>query len=168
LTLIYNVSFTKVSLLTGWQLLTVAISGFFIAPAARIYGKRPVLLVCSTVGFAGSLWLPYATSYGTLLGGRILQGFGVSAYESISFAFIADLYCVHQRGARIAFMLVPLGAINILCPLLSGVVAERLGIQWVYKIMAIMSGIAYALRLFVCAKTTVDRKQPEHCNFLHA
>lgn len=55
---------------------------------------------------------------------------------------MSDLYCVHQRGARIALFLVPLGGLNILCPLISGVVAQNLSIPWVYKLMAIFSGIA--------------------------
>jgi MFS family permease len=74
----YQVSFTKVSLLTGWQLLTVAICGFFISPATRKFGKRPVMMLTSGVGLAGSIWLLYANTYNTVVGARVLQGVAVS------------------------------------------------------------------------------------------
>jgi hypothetical protein len=70
---------------------------------------------------------------------------------------IADLYCVHQRGARIAAFLVPLGAINILCPLLTGVVSQNLGIPWAYKLMAIFAGVATVVVIFVIPETTYNR-----------
>lgn len=38
----------------------------------------------------------------------------------------------------------PLGAFNILCPLLSGVVAENFGVKWMFKLMPIFAGIEYA------------------------
>jgi hypothetical protein len=74
----YNKSFTAVSLLTGYQLLTVAFCGFLVSPATRTFGKRPVLIVCSLIGLAGSIWLIYADTYPSTLGARILQGIGVS------------------------------------------------------------------------------------------
>lgn len=154
----YDKSFTAVSLLTGYQLLTVAFCGFLVSPATRIFGKRPVLIVCSIIGLAGSIWLIYADTYSSTLGARILQGIGVSfvsallsekgvitdnlKYEGVGFGLIADLYFVHERGARIGAFLFPLGAFNVMCPLLSGVVAKNLGIPWMFKLNAIFAGIA--------------------------
>jgi predicted MFS family arabinose efflux permease len=78
LTLQYNVTFTKVSLLTGYQMLVVAISGVFVSPAVGIWGKRPVLVFCTLCGFGGSLWMTFADSYNSMLGARLLQGVGIS------------------------------------------------------------------------------------------
>jgi MFS family permease len=85
----YNVSFTKVSLLTGWQLLTVAICGFFVSPLTRKFGKRPVIIVTSSIGFGGCIWLLYADTYNTVVGARVLQGVSVSFVSQ----FIAPRQC---------------------------------------------------------------------------
>lgn len=156
----YNVSFTKVSLLTGWQLLTVAICGFFISPMISKFGKRPVILVTSTIGLGGCIWLYFANSYNTIVGARVLQGISVSfvsliivshyllaltrstQYEAVGFGIIADLYCVHERGSRIAAFLFPLGAFNVLCPLIGGVVAQNLGVPWMFRLMVIFAAIS--------------------------
>ncbi|KAH8585664.1 major facilitator superfamily domain-containing protein [Bisporella sp. PMI_857] len=153
----YNESFKRVSLLTGWQLLTVALVGFFISPTAKKYGKRPVLIATSAVGTAGSIWLIYAGSYNSILGARVLQGIGVSFYESIGFGLIADMYCVHERGTRIAAFLFPLGAFNVLCPMISGVVAQNLGMRWMFRVMAIFAGVAFAVVLFCVPETAYVR-----------
>jgi putative Mn2+ efflux pump MntP len=103
-----------------------------------------VLIICSVIGLAGSIWLIYANTYSSTLGARILQGIGVSfvsaalqendlltdyaKYEGVGFGLIADLYFVHEQGARIGAFLFPLGAFNVMCPLLSGVVSQNLGI----------------------------------------
>ncbi|KAL3426701.1 major facilitator superfamily transporter [Phlyctema vagabunda] len=155
----YNVSFKKVSLLTGWQLLTVAIVGFFVSPATRKIGKRPVIIICSLLGLSGSIWLIFAGSYNSLLGARVLQAFGVAFYESVGFSMIADMYCVHERGSRIAAYLFPLGAFNVLCPLLAGVVAQNMGIKWMYRWMAIFAGLATIVVLFYIPETAFNRSE---------
>jgi predicted MFS family arabinose efflux permease len=44
----------------------------------------------------------FAKGYQTLLAARILVGFSTSAYESVLYAAVGDLYFVHERGAQIA------------------------------------------------------------------
>lgn len=67
-----GISFTQVSLLTGYSLCATGAVGIFISALARKYGKRPCLVFSTTCAFAGTLWGGAANSYGSLLGARIV------------------------------------------------------------------------------------------------
>lgn len=91
LVLEYHVGFRAVSLLAGWQLLTVAICGFFVSPTTTVFGKRPMIFTTLCV-LAGSIWLVYADTYSSVLGARILQGVGVSFVRNFSYCHWQDLF----------------------------------------------------------------------------
>lgn len=44
------------------------------------------------------IWQARAASYGSLMGGRILNGVGACLIESIGPMMVDDLFFVHQRG----------------------------------------------------------------------
>ncbi len=70
---------------------------------SKKYGKRPQFLLASVLGVVGSIvCLTAGTNYNSFMAGRVVQGIGGAAYESIIFNVIADMYFVHQRGVRIA------------------------------------------------------------------
>lgn len=48
----FNLDFTQISLLTGYQLCAVGITGIFVSAVARKFGKRPVFLVSMALGMS--------------------------------------------------------------------------------------------------------------------
>ncbi|KAK7409635.1 hypothetical protein QQX98_008150 [Neonectria punicea] len=65
-------------------------------------------------------------TYNVLLGGRILQGLGTAAFESITFSAVGDLYFDHQRGLRMALYVSSAVGMVLLPGLIAGVVAVSL------------------------------------------
>ena len=63
---------------------------------ARIIGKRPVYLISGAFGLSGALWNALGTSYGSILGSRVLYGFGAGAFEALVLATIGDMYFVRE------------------------------------------------------------------------
>lgn len=61
-----------------------------------------------------------ASSYKTPLTGRLLQGFGACAYESLLVAIVRDLYHVRERGTRVAFFNFCFAALTGLGTLIAG------------------------------------------------
>lgn len=60
---------------------------------AHKWGKRPQYVFASLMGLIGSIiCVASGNSYATLLAGRLRQGFGTTAHESLSTATIGDLY----------------------------------------------------------------------------
>lgn len=63
----------------------------FVSALSRKYGKRPQFVFASLMGTIGTIVCIVSNSYTTLLAGRIIQGFGTSAYEALSIAVVGDL-----------------------------------------------------------------------------
>lgn len=79
------------------------------------------------VAFVGTMWGGYSQSYNSLLGARIVQGFSVSMFESVVISIVGDLYFVHERGVRVAFVTLCIAGLSNLPPILAGKIAESLG-----------------------------------------
>lgn len=101
----------------------------------------------ATVGtiicIAGSKQLHYET----VLGGRMIQGLGVTAWESLSVAAVGDIYYLHERGWRTAIMVAALACSASLIAIIGGVMYQNAG--WVnlfvaclpFNIVALMTTI---------------------------
>ena len=83
---------------TGVCVLTLGYANFILIPCTRIFGRRPVALVCSVIFLVSNVWQALATSYSSLMGGRALIGIGAATSESLMPVVIADLLFLHERG----------------------------------------------------------------------
>ncbi|KAB5580385.1 major facilitator superfamily domain-containing protein [Coniochaeta sp. 2T2.1] len=138
----FGITFTDVSLLTGYSLCATGASGLFISAATHKYGKRIPLIFSMIAAFVGTVWAAAAQSHGSLLGARIMQGFCCSMFESVFFSIVGDLYFVHERGVRTAVVTAFIIGISNLPPVLAGKIATELGWRWVFWLLAIFMGIA--------------------------
>lgn len=62
------------------------------------FGRRPVILVCLAILTATSVWCGEAASYNSLLAGRIFQGIGGGAADTLAPDVVGQVFFVHQRG----------------------------------------------------------------------
>lgn len=67
-------------------------------PLMRVVGKRPVYLTALAGFVAANAWSTVATSWGSLLGGRMLAGFCGSAADAPVPSAVADMFFVDERG----------------------------------------------------------------------
>lgn len=80
--------------------IVIAINGvapFLWLPLANVYGRRPVYLFCTLLGFASALGCAYAKTFGQLLVARAFNGFMPVAF-TLGAATVVDLFFYHQRG----------------------------------------------------------------------
>lgn len=155
---LFNASFTDISLLTGYSLCATAAAGIVISPATRKYGKRPTLLFSMVCGFAGTVWGGAAQSYNSLLGARVIQGFSVSMFESISFAIVSDMYFLHERGLRTSIVTTVMSGISNLPAVLAGKITMDLGWRWTFWMLSIFVGIALFLSVVFGWETAYNRR----------
>ncbi|KAK1455618.1 hypothetical protein CMEL01_04378 [Colletotrichum melonis] len=133
---ILGVSITKVAELSGYHLLVVAAIGPLVSILAQKYGKRPQFLfaaIAGTLGTAVCIAGSQRSQYNTIFAGRMIQGLGATAWESLALAAIGDLFYLHERGWRIAMMVASSACTVSMTSIVSGVMAERLG----YKVLFI-------------------------------
>ncbi len=113
LTQIFMVEFDKtipqVNLLFGVAAITLGYANFLIVPAANVFGRRPVVIVCGLICVLANVWQALVTSYPSFIAARVISGLGAAANESIMPMVVADVLFLHQRGASMALYLqVPL------------------------------------------------------------
>lgn len=91
------------ALLTGYHLLGVGLAGLLFVPSARIWGKRHIYLLAMVLVIASSVWGgATGKNYISFLLARVMQGVGLAPFEALVNASVGDMYCVHERGVRMA------------------------------------------------------------------
>lgn len=91
----------------------VALGQLFIGPISDRFGRRPVMIVCSTIYTAGSLLAALAGSIEALIGARILQAVGATAGMALSRTIISDVSNRSETMRILAY----LTAVMVLAPL---------------------------------------------------
>ncbi|KAJ5618605.1 hypothetical protein N7528_006716 [Penicillium herquei] len=152
-----NRSITEITLLTGYNLAVAGASCPFISAFATKFGKRPVLLTSSMASLIGSIIGSVSQTYDTLLIARIIQGFSIAAYESITFTLIRDLFYVHQRGFWINVISFTLTAVSNLSSIIAGPITYNLGWHYLFHILVACSGLQVLL-LFIFAPETCYKR----------
>ncbi|KAF7555108.1 hypothetical protein G7Z17_g2414 [Cylindrodendrum hubeiense] len=158
LMVLFNVSLSDVSLLTGYSLCATGAAGIIISAATRKYGKRPTLLFSVACAFIGTVWGGAAHSYNSLLGARVVQGFSVSMFESIFFAIVGDMYFLHERGFRTSIVTTVVSGISNLPAVLAGKITTDLGWRWVFWMLSIFLGIGLVLCVLFGWETAYNRR----------
>lgn len=153
----WGITFTDVSLLTGYQLCAVGAVGVVVSACARKFGKRPTLLWSISCAFAGTVWGGCAKTYGSLVGARVLQGLGIAMFESVTYAIIGDLYHVHQRGTRMTYYILAQSGLAQFPTVIAGKITTDLGWRWVFYLLSIFMGLGWALSIFFGWETVYNR-----------
>lgn len=106
-----------------------------VSALARKYGKRPQFVFAGVMGIIGTaVCISANTDYDKLMAGRLLQGFGTTAFESLSVAVIGDLYFVHERPVRTGAITLTLTCIASLVSIIGGPITANLGWRYLFII----------------------------------
>lgn len=109
LTLLFEAEFHKtlpqVNMLFGATAITLGYANLLLVPAANIFGRRPVIIICGLICILANVWQALVTSYPSFLAARVISGIGAAANESIMPMVVSDLLFVHQRGTSMTFYL---------------------------------------------------------------
>ena len=103
------------------------------AKASDRYGRRGVYMVCVTAFGLGSLMLVMASSYETLLAGRMVQGLGASGIFPVAAAVIGDTFPKEKQGSALGMIGAVFGLAFLIGPVLGGILL-RYSWQWLFLI----------------------------------
>jgi len=92
------------------------------ARMSDIYGRRNIYILALGIFAAGSLWVSLAGSFGSLLAGRAIQGFGASGIFPVASALVGDLFPRERRGRILGLLGAVFGLAFLMGPLIAGVV----------------------------------------------
>lgn len=153
----FNKPLSTISYLVGAFMLSLGVGSVFASPTAVLYGKRLVYLGGILVFLIGAIVAGASESFGALMAGRLLTGFGASPTESLTSASLSELYFQHERAYRTGlYTLLLLGGKNLV-PLLSSLVFQHLNRHWLYWIISILLGTNLVLTFLFVPETFWDR-----------
>ncbi|PUU77106.1 major facilitator superfamily domain-containing protein [Tuber borchii] len=141
----------------GWQFWPAGIAGLFGSAVGRVWGKRPVYIVSTLLLFIGAIWNALAQNTDSFLGARILQGFGLGAFETIVPSTVGDMYFVHQRGKRIAFYNLTFLGSTYFMPVLGGYISTRHGWRSQFQIISAFLGLVLIIVILLVPEHAYNR-----------
>jgi len=128
----FNTTVTAIAELSGYQLLMVGAIGPLVSVLAQRYGKRPQFIFAAVMGCVGTVICiagAHQLDYHLLLGGRMVQGLAMTAWESLSVAAVGDMFYLHERGWRTALLVAALTCSSSMVAVVSGVMSQNVGWQ---------------------------------------
>ncbi|KXX81588.1 Protein HOL1 [Madurella mycetomatis] len=156
----YITTFDRIAELTGYYLAGVGVAAFIFVPSGRIWGKRHLFIAGAAVLIATSAWGGASVgpeNYTSMAWARVFQGVATAPFESLVNAAVGDLYCVHQRGIRMAFTNLAVFGGAFFTPILVGKITREMGWPWTFYFIAIFCALCLPAIVFFCPETAYRR-----------
>ncbi|GAB7351469.1 hypothetical protein MBLNU459_g2128t1 [Dothideomycetes sp. NU459] len=153
------IPFSSLTHLIAVNNLMLGASNIWWVPLGNTFGRRPIILLCLLILTLCSVWCGKATSYNSLLIGRIFQGIGGGAADTLAPDVVGQVFFVHQRGRAMAIYTIFLASGSLVGGLIGGYIVASLGWRWTLYIPAIMSGVLFVLTFFLVPETFFDRER---------
>ena len=138
--------------------LLLGTSNIFWVPLGNIFGRRPILIVSLIFLLLTSIWCGLATSFGSLLAARALQGAASGPVYTFAPEITGDVFFHHERGRAMVAYTMCLAAGPFIAGVSGGYIAASLGYRWLFWISAILVGFTLVLELLIVPETLFDRE----------
>ncbi|KAJ0109458.1 chloramphenicol resistance protein [Diaporthe amygdali] len=140
-----HVSLELVNLTITAYLICQCITPSITGDLADMVGRRPVYLLVLSVYFGANLGLSIQKTYVGLLVLRMIQSMGASGTIALCLSVIHDIAAPHERGKYMGAAMTGPNAAPSIGPVLGGVLVEKAGWQWIFRFLAILSGLNLVL-----------------------
>ena len=112
---------------------------------ADAFGRRPVFTAGMSLFLVGSALCGSATSFGSLIAFRAVQGLGAGALQPMAMTIGADLYKLEERARVQAFSTAVWGLANVAGPVIGGWIVRNASWRWVFLVNVPVGAVAVAL-----------------------
>ncbi|CAK7233939.1 hypothetical protein SCUCBS95973_008765 [Sporothrix curviconia] len=155
---IFHTTANTVSQSVSVVLLTLGASAVLTSPLARIWGKRPVLIVSNILAILGYVIVVAANNHiVSLFVGRGVHGFGVAGLEYLVSSSVGDLFFVHERGIHLAIWHYALSGGNALGQVIGTSIFSAEGWKWPFVWAIVVYAVYTIIFYFTCPETTYNR-----------
>ncbi|KAJ3516908.1 hypothetical protein NLJ89_g836 [Agrocybe chaxingu] len=113
-----------------------------LAPLSEMYGRTWVLHIGNLITLGFSLGCAYAPTTGSFIAFRFLSGFSGSAPVAIGGGSVSDLFSERERASAMALYSIGPLLGPAIGPVAGGFITQKIGIRWVFIVIAITCGVA--------------------------
>lgn len=110
---------------TAWTLTVFVLFNLIgtplMAKLSDARGRRSIYVLAVSIFALGSLLVALAPSFGVLIAGRAIQGFGAGGIFPVASAVIGDIFPVEKRGAALGLIGAVFGIAFLVGPVVGGV-----------------------------------------------
>ena len=126
----------------------------FMAKLSDQFGRRPVYILSVTLFAFGSLIVAVSPSFGVLLAGRAVQGFGAGGIFPVASAVIGDTFPPEKRGAALGLIGMVFGVAFMIGPVIGGLLLMA-SWHWLFIV-----NLPIALLVVVLARSILPATRP--------
>ncbi|KKY32686.1 putative mfs multidrug transporter [Diaporthe ampelina] len=152
----FDITIVQASYQTTVVITLNGIGPFLWVPLANAYGRRPIYLFTTLLGFVSILGSAYARTYGQLIGARVVNGLFPAAM-ALGPSTVVDCFFFHERGRAMGLFTVVLTTGAHIAPILGGLIGQFLGWRWIFKFTAILDGLMFLVILVGLPETLYVR-----------
>ncbi|MGH3037209.1 MAG: MFS transporter [Gaiellaceae bacterium] len=116
---------------------------------ADFFGRRRVFLIGLVIFTLASLACGLATSGGTLIGARTLQGVGAAIMLPATLSIISATFPPHQRGMAIGIWAGVSAMALAIGPLIGGLITEHIDWSWIFIVNVPIGVLGFAVSALV-------------------
>jgi MFS transporter, DHA1 family, multidrug resistance protein len=132
----------------GHQVISILFAGFavgqFIAgPLSDCYGRRRVIHISYVVFVIGTLMALFATSFGMLLAGRLLQGLGMAGPRIVSIAIVRDGHEGRAMARIMSFVMAVFIIVPAIAPAVGQAVMAVSGWRGTFALLLVMAALTW-------------------------
>ncbi|KAI7775820.1 hypothetical protein LA080_006234 [Diaporthe eres] len=150
------VSLAQVSLLATIPLLSNGFATYLLVPLSTAIGRRPVLILTSTLSWASGFWAGASMSLTSHIAARVFHGLGSGAVEALLPLIVQDIMFIHQRNKAVAAIIAAQGPMIITFGILAPWISVNYTWRWVYYITSAIGIFAW---FFLIAFVPESRRQ---------
>lgn len=121
-------------------------------PLANKYGRRPVYIFTTFLGFASALACGYTRTFTELVVARVFNGFFPVAF-ALGASTVTDLFPNHQRGRAMGFFTVVMSTGSHIAPIVGGLIGGYLSWRWIFWIVSIIDAVMLLTSIFCLPET---------------
>ena len=128
---------------------------------ADFFGRRRVFLIGLAIFTLSSLACGLATTGGTLIGARMLQGVGAAIMMPATLSIISATFPPHQRGMAIGIWAGVSAMALAIGPLIGGLITEHINWSWIFFLnvpIGVLGIVVSALVIDESRDTSADQR----------
>ncbi|KAK8049680.1 hypothetical protein PG994_011410 [Apiospora phragmitis] len=147
----------QITFLLTMPSLCIGLGNYIILPLSLAFGRRPVLVLSTSVLLGATIGSAAQDSYNGHLASRIIQGLATGASESLLPLMLTEVTFLHQRGQVFGLYWMTQSVLSAAFNLASSYEAAALGWRWYYWVFVITIAVGLVFVVFGGFETKFTR-----------